>query len=113
MRDGLPAPAFDDGAQLKLTHNGNDVQVTFPQATDNECVFRYNIRVLKEDKVVKSAYVFSQFNLTIDTPKQLSYTLNGLTPGEEYKIEVIAYDSYDNKSAALTATIMIYALYEK
>ena len=113
LRDGLPAPAFDDGAQLKLTHNGNDVQVTFPQTTDNECVFRYNIRVLKEDKVVKSAFVFSQFNLTIDTPKQLSYTLNGLTPGEEYKIEVIAYDSYDNKSAALTATIMIYALYEK
>ena len=106
LRDCLPAPAFDDGAQLKLIHSGNDVQVTFPQATDNECVFRYNIRILKDETVVKSAFVFSQFNLTIDTPKQLSYTINGLIPNEEYKVEVIAYDSYDNKSAALTATFI-------
>ena len=61
---------------------------------------------LKDETVVKSAFVFSQFNLTIDTPKQLSYTINGLTPNEEYKVEVIAYDSYDNKSAALTATFI-------
>jgi len=106
LRNGLPAPAFGDGAQIKLNHSRNDVQVTFPQATDNECVFRYNVRILKEDKMVKSAFVFSQFNLTIDMPKQLTYTISGLTPDEEYKVEVIAYDSYDNKSAALTATFI-------
>lgn len=107
LRDGLPAPTFEDGAQLKVSHNGNNVLVTFPQATDNECVFRYNIRVLKEYKIVKNAFVFSQFYLGIDMPKHLTYTINGLTPSEEYKIEVIAYDSYDNKSSALTTTFKL------
>ena len=109
LRNGLPAPAFDAGAQLKLSHSGNNFQVTFPQATDNECVFRYHLRVFKEDQLIKRAFVFSQFNLTIDTPKQLSYTINGLSPFIKYKVEVVAYDSYDNKSAALTATFMLYS----
>lgn len=105
LRDGLPAPAFDAGAQLKLKSSRNNVKVTFPQATDDECVFRYNIRILKGETVVKNAFVFSQFYLTVDTPTQLSYTISGLTPNTEYKVEVIAYDSYDNKSSALIATI--------
>ena len=104
LRTGLPAPVFEEGTQLKLKPSESDVLVTFPQATDNECVFRYNIRVLKDEKVVKSAFVFSQFYLTIDTPKQLSYSVGDLASNTEYKVEVIAYDSYDNKSTALTAT---------
>ena len=108
LRNGLPAPAFDDNAQLKLTHSKNAVQVTFPQATDNECVFRYNIRVWKEDKMIKSEFVFSQFYLTIDMPKQLTYTISGLSTFIRYKIEVVAYDSYDNKSPALSATFMLF-----
>lgn len=108
LRNGLPAPAFDDNAQLKLTHSKNAVQLTFPQATDNECVFRYNIRVWKEDKMIKSEFVFSQFNLTIDRPKQLTYTISDLSTFIRYKIEVVAYDSYDNKSPALSVTFMLF-----
>ena len=104
LRDGLPAPTFDAGAQLMLKLRRSKVQVTFPQATDNECVFRYNIRILKGEKEVRSAFVFSQFYLTIDTPTPLTCTISGLEPETEYKVEVTAYDSYDNKSAALTAT---------
>ena len=103
LRDGLPAPTFDNGTELTLKPSENDVLVTFPQATDNECVFRYNIRILKDEKVVKNAFVFSQFYLTIDTPKQISYSISDLAPNTEYKVEVIAYDSYDNQSTALTS----------
>lgn len=104
LRDGLPAPAFNEGAELKLKPSENDIQVTFPQATDNECVFRYNIRVLKNETLVKSVFVFSQFYLTIDTPEQLSYAISNLAPNTEYNIEVVAYDSWDNTSEALTGT---------
>ena len=104
LRDGLPAPVFDDGAELKLKPLIEDVKITFPQATDNECVFRYNIRVLKGNTVVKNAFIFSQFYLTTDMPKKLSYTATGLTPNTEYTVEVVAYDSYDNQSTPLTAT---------
>ena len=104
LRTGLPAPAFDAGAELSLKISESDVRVTFPQATDNECVFRYNIRVLKGQTVVRSAFLFSQFYLTINTPEQLSYSIDDLDSDTEYKVEVIAYDSYDNKSAALSAT---------
>ncbi|MBO7068858.1 MAG: metallophosphoesterase [Bacteroidaceae bacterium] len=104
LRDGLPAPEFKGGAQLTVVPSENDVTVTFPQATDNECVFRYNVRVLKNSQVIKSSFVFSQFYLNRDMPKELSHTVGGLSPKTDYKVEVIAYDSWDNQSAPLTAT---------
>ena len=104
LRDGLPAPEFNPDIELGIKPSEDDVKVTFPQATDNECVFRYNVRIMKDNKVVKSAFVFSQFYLTTDMPEELSYTVNGLTPNTEYKVEVIAYDSWDNQSEPLTAT---------
>lgn len=104
LRDGLPAPTFENGTELTLEPGDNDVTITFPQATDNECVFRYNIRVLKNNNIVNSSFVFSQFYLTTDMPEQLSYTVDNLEGNTEYKVEVIAYDSYDNKSEALSST---------
>ena len=106
LRDGLPAPAFDGGAQLTLAPGAYNVKVTFPQATDNECVFRYNVRVLQDGEIVESAFVFSQFYLTTDMPTQLSYTISHLTPNTLYTVEVVAYDSYDNQSEALTANFI-------
>lgn len=47
--------------------------------------------------------MFSQFYLTTDMPQQLSYKMTRLKPHSEYRIEVTAYDSYDNKSEPLTA----------
>lgn len=104
LRDGLPAPEFNDGIELGVKPSEDAVKIIFPQATDNECVFRYNIRILKNSELVKSSFVFSQFYLTTDMPEELSCTLNGLDAGTEYKAEVIAYDSWDNQSAPLTAT---------
>lgn len=104
LRDGLPAPVFYKSAELSLDIYPNDVTVSFPQATDNECVFRYKVRLLKDGTEVQSAFVFSQFYLTTDMPHTLSYTFEGLTEGAKYSAEVIAYDSWDNQSVPLATT---------
>ena len=104
LRTGLPAPAFYKSAELTLNVYPSEVKVTFPQATDNECVFRYKVRILKGETEVKSAFVFSQFYLTTDMPQTISYTIEGLTADTKYTAEVTAYDSWDNKSVPLTAT---------
>ena len=104
LRTGLPAPVFYKSAELSLDTYPNDVTITFPQATDNECVFRYKVRVRQGDTTVDSAYVFSQFYLTIDMPRQLSYSIEGLVGNTKYTAEVFAYDSWDNESVPLSAT---------
>jgi len=109
LRDGQPAPAFTKSAQLKLEAYPGDVTVTFPQATDNECVFRYKVSVFKNGNEVKSAFIFSQFYLTTDMPKELSYTFEGLDANTKYTVEVVAYDSWDNQSTPLTATVTVPA----
>ena len=109
LRTGLPAPEFGGEAQLTLKPTAEDVKITFPQATDNECVFRYNVRVKKGSSLVKSIFVFSQFYLNTDMPERLAYTVGGLAPGTEYTAEVVAYDSWDNQSAPLTAAFTTLA----
>ena len=104
LRDGLPAPAFYKSAELTLDVYPEDVKITFPQATDNECVFRYKVRILNGETEVQSAFVFSQFYLTTDMPQTLSYTVEGLAGGTKYTAEVTAYDSWDNQSVPLSAT---------
>jgi hypothetical protein len=104
LRDGLPAPEFKSEATLTLKPTAEDVMITFPQATDNECVFRYKVLVRQGNTVVKSAFVFSQFYLNTDMPERLSCNMDGLASGTEYTAEVIACDSWDNQSAPLTAT---------
>jgi len=104
LRTGLPSPTFDKGAQMKLNVTAYGAQITFPQATDDECVFRYNIRVLQGQTVVKDSYLFSQFYLTTDMPRELTTSVEGLTPETSYTVEVTAYDSYDNRSDILQAT---------
>ena len=104
LRDGKPAPVFASGAELKVESTSYDAKVTFPQATDNECVFRYHIRVTTGNAVVKDSYVFSQFYLNTDMPKELSFTVDDLMPETEYSVVVTAYDSWDNISEPLAAT---------
>ena len=106
LRDGLPAPQFfaTNNPPITVDVYPNDATVRFIQATDNECVFRYKVRLLKDGNEVKSAFVFSQFYLTTDMPSELSYTFDGLDENTQYNVEVVAYDSYDNQSEPLITT---------
>lgn len=101
--DGMTAPEFHEGAVLDLDVSADAVTVTFPQAADNDCVFRYGITVtdVLSGSQVDSASVFSLFYLNSEMPRSLSHTVEGLESGKEYRIEVIAYDSYENGSVPL------------
>ena len=102
--NGLPAPAFTKSAEITVKPTAYDATASFPQATDNECVFRYRIRVSKGGLVLYEKFIFSQFYLNTDTPSLLSYYVPNLTPNTSYELEVVAYDSYDNASTPLTTT---------
>jgi predicted phosphodiesterase len=106
IRDGLPAPLFASTDVPSV--NGisfNSCTVTFPQATDNDYVFRYLIRIKKQDgTVVKESCKFSQFYLNNEMPATLSVTIDGLSANTTYSAEVTAYDSYDNTSMPIVST---------
>ena len=103
LRDGLPAPAFTKSAEVKVKYTPYDAEATFPQATDDECVFRYRIRVAKAGLVISEKYIFSQFYMNTDTPNPLKFSISNLVPQAAYSVEVVAYDSYGNASVPLKA----------
>ena len=109
---GKPAPVFTKSAEVTVKPTSFDATVSFPQATDNECVFRYRVRLSKGGLVLAEKFIFSQFYLNTDTPKTLSSYISGLKSDTEYQVEVVAYDSYDNVSAPLIASFKTPAVSE-
>lgn len=107
IRDGLPAPAFASAANVRvsnITVSGADI--TFPQATDNDYVFRYIIQIKKTDGTVTKEYKkFSQFYLNSEMPAGLTQSVDGLTAGTSYTAEVKALDSYDNESGVIVSEV--------
>ena len=104
LRDGGTAPVFADGAALSVKTSAFRAVLSIPQATDDECVFRYRIRVSKGGLVIAEKYVFSQHYLNGDMPQTLHYSINALEASADYAVEVVAMDSYGNMSAPLTQT---------
>lgn len=102
LRNGLPAPAFPKSAEISIKPTAFDATASYPQATDNDCVFRYRVRLSKDGLVLSEKFIFSQFYLNSDTPNPLSYYVPNLSPNTNYELEVVAYDSYDNASEPLT-----------
>ena len=105
LRNGLPAPVFASGDEITLDNVAtNGVTVTFPQASDDECVFRYQVKIKNQTgTVVKEFFKFSQFYLNSEMPAALTVAINGLTPNTAYTAEVVAYDSYENQSTPLVS----------
>lgn len=102
LRDGLPAPAFTSTAEPEVKTTNTQATIKFPQATDDNCVFRYKVSALKDGIAVKEKFVFSQFYLNSAMPETISATLEGLDSGTEYTFTVTAYDSYDNASEPIS-----------
>lgn len=104
LRNGGNAPAFTTSAELTVEASPFSAELIIPQATDDECVFRYRVRVSRGGLVVMERFLFSQFYLNTDMPKTLNLSLKPLEDKTKYTVEVVAMDSYDNMSAPLTAT---------
>lgn len=105
LRTGLPAPVFAEDAKIELASAGPTVTLTFPQATDNEAVFRYKVQIFNEKGfAVKNQWIFSEFYRNSDAPKTFSASFSGLELGKEHTAVIEAYDSYENVSEKLTYT---------
>lgn len=104
LRNGLPAPEFAAEASVKVEKVGSSVSVTFPQASDNEVVFRYKVQIVNsKGYAVKNRWIFSEFYLGSETPDSLTVSFSGLEIGAEYTATVQAYDSYENASGTLSS----------
>ncbi len=96
-------PAYADGAKATVDKVGaTAVQVSFPQATDDEAVHRYRVEVRDASgAVASSAYVTSYYFKFENAPKTLSQTVSGLKENTEYTAAVIAVDFYGVESEPL------------
>lgn len=102
-RTGLPAPAFAADAKMNVQLTATGVTFTFPQATDNDCVFRYKVTVVNDKGfAIRNQWIFSEFYKNSEQPDSFTVSYSGLEPGVEHTLVVEAYDSYDNISEALT-----------
>ncbi|MDR1738207.1 MAG: FN3 and LamG domain-containing metallophosphoesterase [Candidatus Symbiothrix sp.] len=104
LRDGLPAPVFASDAVPTVSNiTFSSCTVTFPQATDNDYVFRYFVNIKTTNgTVAQTKKIFSQFYKNSAMPATLSAEVTGLSANTNYIAEVIAYDSYDNTSTPIT-----------
>lgn len=103
---GGSRPEFDENAKLELAVSASSVRVTFPQATDNDCVFRYLVNVynVASGAIEGKASIFSRFYLNSEMPDQFIHSIGNLQSETDYRVEVKALDSFDNESIPLVAT---------
>jgi len=100
--NGLPAPSFATGAKPEVRVNSTFYTVTFPQATDNEVVFRYKIQIMEGGRVITTFHKFSEFYLNSQMPKELSVDFTYSYPTEKtFFAQVTALDSYNNASTPI------------
>ena len=105
LRTGQPAPEFTASAVVKVEKTPNGVSVTFPQANDNEVVFRYNVQIVNsKGEIVKNSWIFSEYYRGSEMPATLTVSFTGLENDTEYTATVQAYDSYENASEKLSST---------
>ncbi len=95
-------PFFGDDAEITLsgvTFSG--VNVSFPQAYDDDCIYSYKI-VCKSDKDKKEFNYFSEYYYE-PLVKSLSFSLNGLKSDREYTVEIYPIDCFDNVGEPITS----------
>jgi len=87
-------PYFPTGAALRVEDN----VLTFDQAAaPQDYVNDYRVRVRHGDIIVKQLALWSHYYV-IPMPATLSLPLEGLTPGQEYDIEITARGFWENES---------------
>ncbi len=109
------SPEMNGNIKVAATEIGGAIvgAVTFDAGTDDDFVHHYIVKltdlstgtVTNEIKYLTDFYLYS--NPAESMAKSLTISLGTLKAGAEYKVEVIAVDSWDAQSAALTTTINV------
>ncbi|MDR2642331.1 MAG: hypothetical protein LBC74_06015, partial [Planctomycetaceae bacterium] len=94
-------PRFESGVKPKVNLSGSGALVTYPQAKDNDAVFRYLIEIKDGNNVIASYKQFSQFYLTIQQPDKLTIEFANLPKGKQLTASVKALDVFNNESTAI------------
>lgn len=111
------APEMNGNVKISTTVvGGNTVgAVVFDAGTDDDFVHHYEVKVTNASTgaVVNQISYLTNFYLHSNPkesmPKTYSISLGALPTGAEYKVEVVAVDSWGAKSAAATATAAVSA----
>ncbi|GHT12067.1 hypothetical protein FACS1894170_06440 [Planctomycetales bacterium] len=97
------APKFEFGVKPKVQITGTGCLVTYPQAKDDDIVFRYFIEIKDGDTVAATVKQSSQFYLTTQMPEKLTAEFDKLPSGKKLTASVKAVDSFNNESAAIVS----------
>ncbi len=104
LRDGLPVPEFPGDAKIELRNTPTGFIATFPQAKNNDIVFRYLVRAINDKGYAdKTVWAFSGYFLNSATPNQVEAEVSDLEEGKQYTVSVTAYDAYGNSSSTIVS----------
>lgn len=93
-------PAFDADAAITVGKTtSSSVEITFPQAKDDNCVYSYQI-ICNGAGNKKDYNYFSEFYFE-PMPETLTFTLSGLAPETEYTVEIYPIDVFYTSGAPL------------
>ena len=94
-KDGL---SWNDDASLEYTFTSNTLKVNFPDVSDYNCCEHYRIKVTSSlDETSKYDFV-SHYYKYEDNPHTYSFSINNIEYTSIKKVEVYAYDFFDNIS---------------
>jgi predicted MPP superfamily phosphohydrolase len=96
------APQFKGNSKLNVGEIMGVPNLSFLQAKDDQMVHHYEVKVKNEitGQIVKSLKVFSNYMYS-PIPDKMDIPLEGLEAQTKYNVEVVAVDSYDNKSSSI------------
>ena len=102
--DKSAAPVFAQDAAVTVgIVTAVSAEITFPQATDDDCIYSYNIVCTAANGEKKEFNYFSEYYFE-PMPEALTFTLAGLASETEYKVEVYPVDVFGKKGECISAS---------
>ena len=94
-KDGL---SWDNSATMDYSISGNKMTVNFPDVIDYNYCEHYRIKITTEDDETSKYDFVSHYYKYEDNPHTYSFEINGIEYSPIKKVEVYAYDFFDNIS---------------
>ena len=90
-------PEFSSDAQITVgAVSATTAEITFPQASDDDCVYSYNIVCTDSEGNKKEFNYFSEYYFE-PLPETLTFSLSDLDDGKDYSLEVFPIDVFGKR----------------